>query len=325
MLVLDRSGVRHLACRDFPELVPDGALVVLNDTRVHKARLVGARRGSGGRAEVLLLRRLEARSGSEEIWLAIARANRRIDPGAIIDSGDVSVEVVARADEGTLRVFVRSPDGVGSAIERAGHVPLPPYIERADDSDDAERYQTVFSQKPGSSAAPTAGLHFTLPIFERLRARGVEVGTVTLHVGLGTFRPVTATDLDDHLMHVEEFEVTEDLAEKIRACRVRRRKVVAVGTTVVRALESARDPENPSVVQAVRAETNLLIQPGYAFGPVDALLTNFHMPRSTLLALVAAFAGRERVLSAYRAAVDARYRFLSYGDVMWIPERLEAH
>lgn len=323
MLVVERSGVRHTAFRDFPELVREHSLLVLNDTRVHRARLVGARRGSGGRVELLLLKRC-GEPGEEENWVALGRANRRLDPGAIVDAGAMSAEVASRSEDGLFRIVVKAPGGVERALEREGHVPLPPYIKRPDEPHDVERYQTVFSKRIGSSAAPTAGLHFTSEILERLRARGVEIHFVTLHVGLGTFRPVACNDLDDHPMHVEEYDVTDELAERVRAAREAGRSVVAVGTTVVRALESARDPGNPGLVRAAHGETNLLIQPGYRFGPVDALLTNFHMPRSTLIALVSAFAGRDRTLSAYRAAVDAGYRFLSYGDVMWIPERLEA-
>lgn len=323
LLVLDRDGLRHAVFREFPDLVPEGALVVLNDTRVRKARVVGTRRGSGGKAELLLIRREGAR-GNEETWVALGHANRRIEAGAVIDASGLSVEVTERSEQGLLRVLVRAPEGVAAALERTGHVPLPPYIKRPDDSDDADRYQTVFAERPGSAAAPTAGLHFTSATLGRLRARGIELGAVTLHVGLGTFRPVTAEDLDRHPMHAEEYEISADLAEKVKRCRLAGGSVVAIGTTVVRALESARDPSDPKLVRAVRGETSLLIQPGYSFGPVDAMLTNFHMPKSTLVALVAAFAGRERVLSAYRTAIESGYRFLSYGDAMWIPARVEA-
>jgi S-adenosylmethionine:tRNA ribosyltransferase-isomerase len=323
MLVLGRSGVEHARFRDLPELIPEGALLVVNDTRVHKARIVGARRGSGGRVEFLLLRR-DGEPGSTETWLAVARANRRLDVGSIVEAGTLSLEVLARDEGGLLRVAVHAQGDVEHALEQEGHVPLPPYIKRTDDREDAERYQTVYSEKPGSAAAPTAGLHFTRDVIEALRARAVRIRSITLHVGLGTFRPVSCDDIDEHPMHTEQYEVGHDVAAEIRACRTEGRIVVAVGTTVVRALESAKDPMNGRHVLPARGETSLLIQPGYCFGPVDALLTNFHMPRSTLIALVAAFAGRERVLSAYRAAVNAGYRFLSYGDAMWIPERLEA-
>lgn len=324
MLVVERAAARHAAFRDFPGLVPDGALVVLNDTRVRKARLLGARRGSGGRVEILLLDRSDDAARPSETWTALGRANRSLEPGTVVEADGASVEVLSRDERGLLRVSIHAPNGVENALERGGHVPLPPYIKRPDASEDADRYQTVFSERLGSAAAPTAGLHFTRETMDQLGQRGIDLGFVTLHVGLGTFRPVSTPDLDAHPMHVERYEISPELSEKVRACRARNGSVVAVGTTVVRALESAKDPSDPRLVGSTRGETNLLIQPGYRFGPVDALLTNFHMPKSTLIALVAAFAGRQRVLSSYRAAVEAGYRFLSYGDAMWIPERLEA-
>lgn len=324
MLVVRRAGIEHARFRDLPALVPEGALLVVNDTRVHKARILGTRRGSGGRVEVLLLRREGPDRGTDEVWLALGRANRKIEPGMVVEANSLSIEVLSREDEGLLRVAVRAEGGVGRALEREGHVPLPPYIKRPDDAEDAERYQTVFSEKLGSAAAPTAGLHFTSEVVDALRARGVRIAAVTLHVGLGTFRPVSSDDLDDHPMHAEWYEIGESLVADVRACRAEGRKVIAVGTTVVRALESAKDPADERQVRVGRGETSLLIQPGHPFGPVDSLLTNFHMPKSTLVALVAAFAGRERILSAYRSAIEAGYRFLSYGDAMWIPERLEA-
>jgi S-adenosylmethionine:tRNA ribosyltransferase-isomerase len=208
------------------------------------------------------------------------------------------------------------------ALDDHGHVPLPPYIHRSDDEADRERYQTVYGRVPGAIAAPTAGLHMTHAMLSELEARGVRIGYVTLHVGLGTFQPVAADDLDLHPMHAEWMSVSESLAREVGAARERGSPVVAVGTTVVRALETAADPERRGFVVPREGETNLLIQPGHAFRVVDSLLTNFHLPRSTLLALVAAFAGRERVLHAYREALDRGYRFYSYGDAMWIPAPL---
>jgi S-adenosylmethionine:tRNA ribosyltransferase-isomerase len=208
-----------------------------------------------------------------------------------------------------------------AAIERAGRVPIPPYMNRDDEPEDATRYQTVYANQRGSVAAPTAGLHFTNALLERLRQRNVEIARLTLHVGPGTFKPVTSEDLDQHPMHAEEIHVDADVARAIARARDRGAPVVAIGTTVVRALESARDPERTGHVRPFAGDTRLLIQPGYEFGVVDALLTNFHMPRSTLLALVAAFAGLERMRMAYASAVENRYRFLSYGDAMWIPAR----
>jgi S-adenosylmethionine:tRNA ribosyltransferase-isomerase len=321
LLVLEREGLRHSTFRDWPELLPEGALVVFNDTKVTRARILGARRETGGRAELLLTTLVETVSADEQIWLALGRANRALRAGARVDSGPLSIEILGADESGTLRVRVVAKGGVEAAIDAHGHVPLPPYVRRPDEPDDVERYQTVFARHRGSVAAPTAGLHVTPATLESLRARGVTTAFVTLHVGVGTFRPVSVADLDDHPMHEEYFEVGSELAFAVRSARSRRAPVVAVGTTVVRALESARDPEEPSLVRPTSRPTALLIQPGYSFGPVDALLTNFHMPKSTLLALVAAFAGRDRVFAAYRAALERGYRFLSYGDAMWIPER----
>jgi S-adenosylmethionine:tRNA ribosyltransferase-isomerase len=322
LLVVERDRVRHATFRDWPELVPEGALVVLNDTKVTRARILGARPETGGRVEILLTTLVEAVSAGEQIWLGLGRANRPLRAGARIDSGPLSIEVLGSDESGPLRVRVVAPGGVEAAIETHGHVPLPPYVRRPDEPDDVERYQTVFARHKGSIAAPTAGLHVTPATLERLRTRGVTTAFVTLHVGVGTFRPVSVADLDDHPMHEEYFEVGPELVGAVESARRRGAPVIAVGTTVVRALESARDPAEPSCVRSASRPTALLIQPGYSFGPVDALLTNFHMPKSTLLALVAAFAGRDRILSAYRAALEEGYRFLSYGDAMWIPERL---
>jgi S-adenosylmethionine:tRNA ribosyltransferase-isomerase len=200
-------------------------------------------------------------------------------------------------------------------------VPLPPYLKREDEPADAERYQTVFAERMGSAAAPTAGLHLTEAALGRIAERGIALATLTLDVGIGTFRPVAVDDIDRHPMHAESFAVSEALVEAVALARAQGRPVVAVGTTVVRALESAADPERPGAICATSGETRLLVQPGYAFRVVDALLTNFHQPKSTLLALVAAFAGREAVLRAYEIALESGYRFLSYGDAMWLPRR----
>lgn len=322
LLVLGRDGVKHRMFHEWPELVPEGALVVLNDTRVIKARLLGTRRVGGGRVEMLLTRRVQATTGEDEVWLALGRANRPLRGGTFIDAGALSVEVLGREEDALLRVRVRAEGGVTAALEAHGHVPLPPYMRRPAVLEDTHRYQTVFARHEGSVAAPTAGLHVTEATLERLAARGVEVAFVTLHVGTGTFRAVMTEDVDEHPMHAEECSVSEELVGAVDRARERGRAVVAVGTTVVRALESARDPGDPGRLRATTASTRLLIQPGYAFGPISGLLTNFHMPRSTLVALVAAFAGRERVLAAYREALQEGYRFLSYGDAMWIPEPL---
>ncbi|MBM4362873.1 MAG: tRNA preQ1(34) S-adenosylmethionine ribosyltransferase-isomerase QueA [Deltaproteobacteria bacterium] len=322
LLVLARSGLEHARFSSFAERVPDGALVVVNDTRVLPARLLGQRRGTGGRVEILLLER-RSPPGAVESWLGLGRSSRRLAPGSLIEVGSLEVEIQGVRSEGVLELGLRADGGVREAIEREGHVPLPPYLRRPDEPGDRDAYQTLYARHEGSVAAPTAGLHLGPRTLDRLRERGIAVAAVTLHVGLGTFRPVTADDLDAHPMHEEEFTVSAEAAEAVAAARRRGGKVVAIGTTTVRALESARDPEEPGLVRPRTGRTRLLIQPGYRFGPVDALLTNFHQPRSTLLALVAAFAGLERVRDAYASALREGYRFLSYGDAMFLPERAE--
>lgn len=319
LLVLAAGGCEHKRVRDLVELVPEGALLVLNDTRVLPARLLGAR-SSGGKAEFLLLRRQQD-GEHDQIWTALGRPAKKLGPGARVTVGELHATVLARGDGGEVSVRLESPLGVSEALGRVGRVPLPPYIARQDDADDRERYQTIYARSEGSAAAPTAGLHLSEELLAAFASRGVERAQVTLHVGLGTFRPVTSGDLDDHEMHSEWFQLDDSVAHAIERARARGRPVVAVGTTVVRALESARDSARPGHVRPCAGETRLLIQPGFSFSVTDSLLTNFHQPRSTLLALVSAFAGLERVRDAYRAALAERYRFLSYGDAMWIPRR----
>jgi S-adenosylmethionine:tRNA ribosyltransferase-isomerase len=316
LLVVGKEDVEHRQVRELAELIPTGSLVVVNDTRVFRARLLG-KRESGGAAELLLVRAL-----GDDKWLALGRPQRRMRVGSRLELGDVTARIVERpGDELIVELSARDGDVMG-AIERSGHVPIPPYLGREDEPNDASRYQTVYAEHRGSVAAPTAGLHFTDELLEKLRERSVEIARLTLHVGPGTFKPVTSEDLDEHPMHAEEIHVNADVVDAIERARTRGAKVVAIGTTVVRALESARDLERPGHVRAFAGDTRLLIQPGYEFGVVDALLTNFHMPRSTLLALVAAFAGLERMQRAYASAIENRYRFLSYGDAMWIPAKL---
>jgi S-adenosylmethionine:tRNA ribosyltransferase-isomerase len=324
MLVVERDGFVDDLVRNWAARVPEGSLVVVNDTRVRRARLLGKRRGSGGRVELLLLDRLEARPGGAgvERWSALARPLRSLKLGSFIDVDGLAVEVGERLDDGCVEVVLH-PD-VGSTveqdIERFGHVPIPPYLRREDEPADAERYQTVYADRQGSVAAPTAGLHLTREALSLLDARGITVARTTLHVGIGTFRPVSVAELDEHPMHTERFEITDELAQQIAETRRRAGRVYAVGTTVVRALESASAPQHRGYVVAQANETRLLIQPGYAFRVIDGLLTNFHQPRSTLLSLVAAAIGLSRMKAAYVAALERDYRFLSYGDAMWIPE-----
>lgn len=324
MCVVQAGGLRHGRVRDFPlELGPDD-LLVLNETKVRSARLhcrrVASPPAAGAKVELLLLERTSRGADGLERWTALGRANRPLKPGDALSVDDTTLRVVGRQAGGLLELEVAAD--VDELLERLGELPIPPYMRRNADERDQLRYQTVFAQELGSAAAPTAGLHLTQDMLSELGARGTRVERLTLHVGIGTFRPVLVDDLDLHTMHTESFRVSVNLAQAIIETRRLGGRVVAVGTTVVRALEAAADPETLGRVRALSGRTDILIQPGYSFRVVDALLTNFHMPRSTLLALVAAFAGQGRVMSAYRAAVDARYRFLSYGDAMWIPRRL---
>jgi S-adenosylmethionine:tRNA ribosyltransferase-isomerase len=312
---------------EFPALLPRGAVLVVNDTRVVPARLLGKRLPHGGKAEIFLLRRLS--DGSHE---ALGKASKSLRPGSRIDCGPLQIEVAEKA-EGALRVWVRlgpndalaTDEEVARALSEVGHMPLPPYISRLDDHADREQYQTVFAARPGAVAAPTAGLHMTPPLLATLRAQGVSVVAVTLHVGLGTFKPVIVDDLDAHPMHEETYEISDEASACIMHAKLERRPVVAVGTTVVRALESrAAEWSQPLLSDPLALATNgsastrLLIQPGYTFRVVDQLLTNFHLPKSTLLALVCAFAGYAHVMSLYAHAVARRFRFFSYGDAMFL-------
>ncbi len=302
-----------------PELVRGDELLVLNDTRVVRARLRG-QKSTGGRAELLVLSALGDREGGLARVRALGRANKPLRPGTrlTLDSG-ASAKVEAALGDGHLEVQLEvGDDGLWPFLERHGELPLPPYIERASGptAADQERYQTVFAAHDGSVAAPTAGLHLTEALLAALRERGCGVTFVTLHVGPGTFRPVRSDTLDGHQMHHEAFAVSEEAAASIRQARASRRPILAVGTTVVRTLEAAALGGDGLV--ACEGSTDLFIRPGHRFRVVDQLLTNFHLPRSTLLMLVAALCGHERLLSAYAAAVERGYRFYSYGDAMWI-------
>jgi S-adenosylmethionine:tRNA ribosyltransferase-isomerase len=300
------SGIEHRTVRELPALLPAPGVVVLNDTRVLRARLRG-KKPSGGQVEFLLVRALDV--GATR-WRAMARASKALRDGATVRIDDrLSVKVLGRDEEGLFLVELLTDDP-WAAMERCGEIPLPPYMRRRPDAGDAERYQTVFAARPGAVAAPTAGLHLTEPMLEALRRKGLRVARVTLHVGPGTFLPVTVDDLDAHPMHAEWYEVPDETAALLRSAKQAGEPVIAVGTTVVRALESW------SLTGPTRGETRLLIQPGYSFQVVDALLTNLHLPRSTLLALVMAFAGVDPVRAAYAEAVRNRYRFFSYGDAM---------
>jgi S-adenosylmethionine:tRNA ribosyltransferase-isomerase len=315
LLVLSRGGgaLRHLRFSDLPDLLAPGDLVVLNDSRVLPARLAG-RKETGGRVELLLVEPVGEDRGSR--WRAMGQASKPIRPGSRIDLGGLAADVERVEGDGFLIVrFDREGGELEEALERVGRVPLPPYIRREPTAEDRARYQTVVAREPGSVAAPTAGLHFTPGLLERLAARGIERTTVTLHVGPGTFLPVRAARLEDHRMHAERFAVPPSTVRAVEETRARRGRVVAIGTTVVRVLESA---VSEGGLRPGPGRTDAFIRPGHRFRAVDALVTNFHLPRSTLLALACALGGTAPVLAAYRSAVECRYRFFSYGDAMAI-------
>jgi S-adenosylmethionine:tRNA ribosyltransferase-isomerase len=308
LLHVKAGGFEDRRFLEIEELLAPGDLLVFNDTRVIKARLFG-RKPSGGKVEALVERVLEP-----TLALALVRTSHRPAPGAeIVFDESVRATVEGRRDDFFLLRFDRD---VLAALEAYGHVPLPPYIEHADDADDARRYQTVFATRAGAVAAPTAGLHFTETLLARLRARGVESVPLTLHVGAGTFQPVRTERISDHQMHSEWFEVPAATAQAVNAARAAGRRVVAVGTTSLRALEAAALAGEGHRVAAGARETALFIAPGFRFNVVDRLLTNFHLPKSTLLMLVSAFAGVERIRAAYAHAIAEGYRFFSYGDAM---------
>lgn len=302
-----------------PELIRGDELLVMNDTRVVRARLRG-RKSTGGRVELLVLAP-EAIEGATTTVHAMGRANKPLRPGTTVQldrGGQAVVEDVL--GEGHLSVRLATGGiPLWDYLERHGELPLPPYIERPDGPTEADRarYQTVFAAHEGSVAAPTAGLHLTEELLAALRSRGCETAFVTLHVGPGTFRPVRAETLDGHRMHSERYSVSAETARTVRAARAAGRPIVAVGTTTVRTLEAAAAAGGGELI-ATEGDTDLFIRPGFEFKVVDQLLTNFHLPRSTLLMLVAALTGRERLLDAYALAVDRGYRFYSYGDAMWI-------
>lgn len=331
MLVVDHP-LQHRRVAELVDLLPSGALVVVNDTRVRPARLLGRKRGSGGRVELLLVESLGTsvlpadaeRPGHPTLkWRAMGRSSKRWRIGITLElPGSLLARVAATPDdEGLLTVDLYDEagpvDDLEARLAQHGVIPLPPYLARDEEPADRERYQTVFARHPGAVAAPTAGLHFSHELLDALAAKHIERTEVTLHVGPGTFRPVQVDDLDAHPMHAETIEVRPEAVAAVASARKRGAPVVAVGTTVVRTLESVATEEGR--IEAFTGDTRLLITPGYQFRVVDALLTNFHLPRSTLLALIYAFGGTETLREAYAAAVEARYRFYSYGDAMFIP------
>lgn len=319
LLALDRASgrVSHHQFSDLPTLLRDGDLLVVNDTRVFPARLIGRRLPGGGAAECFLVRPTEV----SDVWVALVHPGQRLREGARMVFGDgplrLNAEVVGMHFHGrrTVRLWTGDGSSVRNAIDLIGHIPLPPYIKRDDAAMDRDRYQTVFARDRGSIAAPTAGLHFTPALLDALAERGVQRTAVTLHVGYGTFQPIRVERVEDHQMEAEHYEVTESTAAALTAARREQRRIITVGTTSTRTVESlAIDPDG--VVHAGRGETALFIHPGHEFRLVSGMVTNFHLPRSSLIMLVSALAGREHVLAAYEAAVKERYRFYSYGDAM---------
>jgi len=320
LLVMDRRGgdTEHASFSHVPHYLRAGDLLVVNNTKVFPARLLGRRVPSGGAVECLLVRSL---AGGE--WEALVHPGQKLKPGAqvVFEGGDARLhgEILAQHFHGrrTIRLWTDSGIDPAVVIDRIGHIPLPPYIRREDRSFDRDRYQTVYARERGSIAAPTAGLHVTEPLLAALASKGVERTELTLHVGYGTFKPIRATDLDEHVVDPETFTVSAEAAAALTRARREGRRIVAVGTTTVRALESLVIAAD-GAVEPASGEARLFIRPGHEFRLVSAMITNFHLPRSSLLVLVAAFAGRARVLDAYREAVARGYRFYSYGDAMLI-------
>jgi S-adenosylmethionine:tRNA ribosyltransferase-isomerase len=320
MLVLDRATgkIEHSVFYDLPERLRAGDVLVVNNTRVIPARLLGRKAQTGGQVELLLIEEI-----APNTWDVLMRARRRPKPGTNIAFGDgqLTAAVIKDGEMGRAVVRFECQGDFWNVLEKVGAPPLPPYIKRKGATEsqrqaDEQRYQTIYAREPGAVAAPTAGLHFSDNVLRALAQRGVRRAEITLHVGIGTFRPVEAEDVEKHVMEAERYCVPREAADAVCLARRESRRVVAVGTTVVRALETVAD-EN-GMIHEGGGRTSLFIRPGYKFRAVDALLTNFHLPRSTLLMLVCAFAGYEQVMRAYREAVERRYRFYSYGDCMLI-------
>lgn len=312
LLRLDRASgaTEHTMFRSLPDFLRPGDCLVFNDSRVIQARLIGERSG-GGTAELLLLKPL-----ADGCWECLAKPGRKLRPGAVVTFGEglMTAEIVSCGEEGLRTVRLSCEGDFDELLQKLGKTPLPPYIK--EELDDPERYQTVYSKNPGSAAAPTAGLHFTPEIFSRLSKIGVKTAFLTLHVGIGTFRPVKEEDISEHKMHTESYCVTPECAETVNSARASGGRIIAVGTTSCRVLESVADEKG--FIPACSGETNIFLYPGCRFRAIDGLLTNFHLPESTLIMLVSAFAGKDNVLAAYREAVREKYRFFSFGDAMLI-------
>jgi S-adenosylmethionine:tRNA ribosyltransferase-isomerase len=318
----DSGIIEHKHFSDLPEFLRAGDVLVVNDSKVIKARLIGAKEETGARIEVFLVRKRGQENHYTENWEVLVKPAKRVRRGQSVKfADDFSCEIVGETSGGGRIARFYFKGNFDENIDRLGKMPLPPYIHRDAESADDERYQTVYAAVPGSLAAPTAGLHFTPELLKKLEAKGVIIAPITLHVGLGTFRPVTADDIEDHNMHTEFYSISAETAAKVNAAKRDARRVICVGTTPARTLEGAAvsaDKVDEFIIRAGDGETNIFIYPGYKFRVVDALITNFHLPKSTLLMLVSAFTGRERTLEIYAEAIREGYRFFSYGDAMLI-------
>lgn len=317
MLLGRQSGeIHHKFMEDLPSLVDEGTLMIFNNSRVRRSRCYGIKTTSGREQEFMFLNQM----GSEgDTWNTMVKGAKKVKPGNVYRFSDGSEGTIIEnpGDEGTEFRSIKFPFRITEEwFERVGHIPLPPYISREDDDTDSERYQTIYAKETGSAACPTAGLHFTEPLLQKLRDKNIDLAWITLHVGLGTFLPVRAENIEEHKMHEEIYTVPYDVADKINQAKKEGRPVLAVGTTSVRTLESAAD-EN-GMVQGGTRGTHIFMYPGYKFKVVDQMFTNFHTPESTLIMLVSSFAGRENILNAYSKAVEEKYHFFSYGDAMLI-------
>lgn len=306
--------IEHRHFFELGDFLRSGDVLIFNDTRVIPARLIGARSQTGGKVEVFLLRQID-----KDQWEVLVKPGKKARVGSVILFGDeLSCEIIADTDFGGRIVRFVYHGIFEEILDRLGSMPLPPYIHEK--LEDRERYQTIYSRVKGSAAAPTAGLHFTENLMERLREQGIQFGFITLHVGLGTFRPVHVNVIEDHVMHREFYSVPTETADLIQQAKLEGRRVVAVGTTSIRTLEASA--ASTGIVEAGSGWTDIFIYPGYEFKVVDAVITNFHLPKSTLIMLISAFAGRAFTLEAYRTAVEEQYRFFSFGDAMFIPSKL---
>ncbi len=317
LMVIDKQkgSIEHRRFGDIVEYLKSGDLLVLNDSKVFPARLIGSRKGSGGRVEIFLLRR-----SNDQEWEALVKPGKRLKPGAevILAGGKLAAIVGERTDYGGRRITLKGEGDVMALIWEHGEVPLPPYINRPAEEADKSTYQTVYASRIGAAAAPTAGFHFTKELLDEIARRGIEIVHITLHPGLGTFRPITVQDAARHKMETEYYTIEVSTADSINRAKAEGRRVIAVGTTTVRALESSWSDEKKRIEPARNKATGIYIYPPYEFKTINCLLTNFHLPKSTLLLLVSALAGRELILKAYNEAIAGDYRFYSYGDAMLI-------